>query len=61
VKEKPPNTVHVPFQVGDVFSWFDGASQINGTIVGSRGIIKTPDSSIIRWSYNYGSRTNSRA
>jgi hypothetical protein len=25
------------------------------------GIIKTPDSSVIKWSYNCGSRTNSRA
>jgi hypothetical protein len=61
VKDKPPKTVHVPFQTGDVFAWFDGASQNNGTIVGAGGIIKTPDSTIIKWSYNCGSGTNSRA
>jgi len=61
VKDKPPKIVHVPSQTGDAFAWFDGASQNNGTIAGARGIIKTLDSTIIKWIYNCGSGTNSRA
>jgi len=61
VKDKPPKTVHVPFKVRDVFAWFDGASQINGTIVGVGGIIKNQVSTIIRWSSKCGRGTKSKS
>jgi ribonuclease HI len=61
VKDKPPKVVHISFQVGDAFAWFDGASQVNGTLAGAGGIIKAQDSTIIRWMFNCGSGSNSRA
>jgi ribonuclease HI len=61
VKDKPPKSVLILYQLGDAFAWFDGASQVNGALGGAGGIIKAQDSTIIRWMYNCGSGSNSRA
>jgi hypothetical protein len=61
VKDKPPKSVLIPYQSDDSFVWFDGASQVNGTLAGLGGIIKAQDSTIIIWMFNCGSGSNSRA
>jgi ribonuclease HI len=60
MKDKSPTSVLIPYQSGDAFAWFDGASQVNGSLGGAGGIIKAQDSTIIRWMYNCGSGSNSR-
>ena len=48
-------------ELGDAIVWFDGVSQVNGALGGASGIIKAQDSTIIRWMYNCGSGSISRA
>jgi ribonuclease HI len=45
----------------DNICWFDGAAQVNGTLCGAGGVIKTIGKTSYRWTLNCGQGSNTRA
>jgi len=45
----------------DIVCWFDGAAQLNDTLCGARGIIKTTGKTSYIWTLNCGQGTNTKA
>jgi ribonuclease HI len=42
-------------------AWFDGATNWKAVLCGAGGVIKTMDTSVIKWTLNCGRGTNSKA
>jgi ribonuclease HI len=60
LKDRPSRDIMIPQQNNTYLAWFDGVAQLDGNLFGAGGVIKTPDSTVIRWIYNCGRGTNTR-
>jgi len=58
LKDRPPRDILISHESNASFARFDGAMQLNGISCGEGGVIKTPDSTVIRCLFNCGKGTN---
>jgi ribonuclease HI len=61
LKDRPSRDILILQLSNTTLAWFDGATQLDGISCGAGGVIKTPDLTVIRWIYNCGRGTNTRA
>jgi ribonuclease HI len=60
-KDRPLRDVLINHHQDSALAWFDGATQRDGSWSGAGGVIKTKDASVIKWTFNCGRGTNTRA
>jgi hypothetical protein len=61
LKDRLPRDILIIHQKDSALAWFDGATQRDGSLCGAGGVIKTLDATVIRWTFNCGRGTNTRA
>jgi ribonuclease HI len=61
IKDKPLRDILISLLSNTTLAWFDGADQLDGTSCEAGGLLKTPDLSVIRWVFNCGRGTITRA
>jgi ribonuclease HI len=60
-KDKLPRDVLINPLQDSSLAWFDGEVQRDGSWSGVGGIIKTKNDTVIKWTFNCGRETNTRA
>jgi hypothetical protein len=61
LKDKLPRDILSTYNRDSALAWFDGAAQREGGLCGVGGVIKTLEATIIKWTFNYGRGTNTKA
>jgi ribonuclease HI len=60
-QDKLPKSLFLHIQNNTTIAYFDGATHQSGAYCGAGGVLKLPDFSCIRWTFNGGQGTNTKA
>ena len=61
VKSQLPRTILIHQSLNTTLAWFDGAAAKHGLRSGARGVIKTQETTVYKWTFYCGKGTNTRA
>jgi hypothetical protein len=60
-KDRPPRDLLINHHQDFALAWFDGATQRDGRWSGASNVINKKDASFIKWTFNCGRGTHTRA